>query len=359
MALLIYEGWDYQTTTPGADFGAGASPNYGYNNWTGGAGTGPTPGLLGGKVLNSVNAGGFGQWQFPSANTNPIVFGFRLSPLVTGGGPWAQVIFFDSAGAQQLIFGLNTSNKISVCRGSMATVIATGTTTILNNAWFAIEAQFTISTTVGAVKVIVNGNQSSPEINLTNINTQATGNPNVAFVNLCGQATGSPGNPQQYLDDFYLMDTTGSAPYNTFLTANGLPWRIETLFPTSNNSVAFTPNASTNVSQVQETSSDNDTTFNVASAAAVDTFNHGSLVSTPSVILACMVTAKVRKDDVTTQNARTKLISGVTTANGTTYSGLNTAYQYIQDMYVNDPATAAAWANAAAVNGTKIGYERL
>jgi hypothetical protein len=123
----------------------------------------------------------------------------------------------------------------------------------------------------------------------------------------------------------------------------------------------FTPNASTNVSQVQETAWDGDTTFNTHPApgsGAIDTFNHGSLSGTPATIYAVAVQASMRKDDTSSQLGRTKLISGVTTQNGVSVQLINALYQHIEDIYRVDPNTSAAW-TAANANATKIGYEHV
>ena len=95
-----------------------------------------------------------------------------------------------------------------------------------------------------------------------------------------------------------------------------------------------------------------------ASTGQVDTFNHGSLSSTPVTIFSADVCAWMRKDDVSTQAARTKLISERRLSNG---ASLNppTVYQMLRDSYALDPnAGPAAW-TATTINNSKIGYEHV
>jgi len=346
MALIQFQGFENFQLAISVDLPASGQ----YFGWTG---TGSVAGTL---VAGQL--GGF-QWSSNGGTNNNIEFlapsplttfivGFRLNIPAIRNQSFMEC--WDSTHTTQMGLGISASGKLYVWRGSTANVVATGTTTIVFGGYYYVELKCTINTTTGSCTVNLNGVQ---EINATNVNTQATGNANVQYWRY--RWTGAE---TLLIDDWYLEDTTGSAPYNGFLCDPTNALRIETLYPTANSSVFFTPNTSTNVSQVQEVHSDNDTTFNVTSVPAIDTFTHGSLVSTPVTIYAINVLAKLRSDDVSNMTMRTKLTSGATSVNGTTWLGA-TVYQYIVDQYTTDPNTSAAWATAAAVNGTIIGYERI
>jgi hypothetical protein len=149
-----------------------------------------------------------------------------------------------------------------------------------------------------------------------------------------------------------MCDTTGPAPYNDYL---GII-RIETLFPTSNVSVTWTPLASTNWVEVSETNMDSDTSYNSQAATGIDTFGHGTLQSTPTTIFGIGIVSSARKSDVKNLGYRNKLISGGTTSDGVV-NPLATVYQYVRDDYLNDPDTGLPWTGSG-VNATNIGYER-
>jgi len=345
MALVHFEGFD--AFTAGGGIVADLANSGQYFGWTSNGGTTST-GLLGGKQWES---GGGGNNELFFTSPTPIVtsiIGMRIRiPVVTATN--SVLLLYDSTGATQIGICITGSATLAVYRNSTATILATGTTTIVAGAYYYLEMQSTINSSTGSVQVNLNGNS---EISASGLNTQNSANTNVQGIQWRWFSATTMG-----IDDFYWSDTTGSAPYNTFLYNATYGLRVETLFPTANNSVGFTPAASTNVSQIQETSSDNDTTYNLTQVPAIDTFTHGGLSSNPQTIFAVNVTGKLRSDDVSNMTVRNKLISGGTTTNGVTTLA-PTVYQYIKDQYINDPNTSNPWTGSA-VNNSIIGYERI
>jgi len=342
MALIVFEGFDAWAAGTFTTQTTGQVGVNGLGAWSGSAGSLPA-GTLGGKKVNCGNTANF--FYNAGASFSAIVMGFRFS-TTTLATTQSVMQFYDSAGAVQCTLGFSATQKLVLFRGAAGgTVLGTGSVTIVSGSDYYIECKIEFSNSAVA-EVRVNG---VADITLSGVDTTNTANNNVQTVGNPGTAGGSTVT----YDDWYMLDTTGSAPYNDYL---GIV-RVETLFPTSNNSVQWTPNASTNVSRVQETAMDTDTTYNSDSTVGhIDTFNHGSLSSTPATIFSVKVTSEARKDDVVNRTYRNKIISNVTTSNGATYI-LPTVYRMIEDYFNNDPDTAAAWASAAAVNGTKIGYE--
>lgn len=343
MALLGFEGFDSMATGNTADIGN-------LNNvpistsWTTTASNAKNAALVGGSAIGPIN-GSIAIFNYPS-NANPVFVGMRFQPSALTSLPWELFRFADSAGTVQCGVALNASGFFFVYRASTANVLATGSTTsVVANAWYYLELGLTLGTGVsGSVTLRVNGNTEATNGACNSQNGLA----NTSQVQLISHGVGFTPN----FDDFYCLDNTGGAPLNTFLPA---PVRVETLFPTTNNSVTFTPLTSTNVSQISEVNVDGDTSYNSTSTHAnVDNFNHGSLVSTPSTIYAAKVQTRSRKDDITALSAKTQLVSGVTTVTGNSYA-LQTVYQEWWDTYTTDPNTAAAWTGAN-VNATKIGY---
>jgi hypothetical protein len=319
--------------------------------------------LLGGSSTSYGNGASVGQFYYVgNANIQRWIVGARFFWSNPATSPGTIHILCDGTSAQCGL-SVNGSSKLFAWRNSTATVLGTGTTSLLANSWYYIEMDATIAGgTSGSIKVNIDGTQ---ELNLTSINTQQTGN---AFASnyLCQLGDGITNG---FSDDHYLLDPS-SGPYNTFLG----PCRVETLFPTSAGStIQWTPNASTNVSQIQDSSYDGDTTFNSTTGAAIDLFGHGAITGTPAQIYAARVCAIARKDDNTQVGFRTKLVSGSTTANGTTTNiatGYNISTQNVfangpgpnnnppenNDIYVTDPATGVAW-TATGIGASIIGYE--
>lgn len=350
MALLFYEGFDNWI---GGTFTTQYSGQYGVNqisSWI--MATSMTAGTLGGQAISCGNTG-YITYYTNAAQTGTLVHGFRVNFTVGTNNQimsWCDTapgsgIVPTAPGSIQCGLSTNASGKLIFWRGTNANILGTGTTTLVSLTDNYIEVKFNVASTGANVTVRLNGVN---EIVLTNQNTQNTAN-----ANWMGWSTAqTPGGTTYKYDDMYLLDTSGPAPLNDFL---GIV-RVETLFPSANSSVTWTPNASTNVSRVQETTMDSDTTYNAtATLNNVDLFTHGSLGSTPNTIFCGKVQSFVRKEDVAIHTVRTKLVSGATTANGTS-RGITTIYQAQEDYYPTDPNTALAWTGAN-VNGTTIGYE--
>ena len=342
MALLGFEGFDNEsggfTEMVGSSFGPTGAPT---GIWTANGGGSKVAGLLGGSALGFNNT---------SANA-AILLELNYATLIAGlrirtGSVFGLVdcLYFMDGGTVQCGISVNALGKIIFWRGSSGTVLATGTTTLIPGAVYMVDITVTINSSTGSVQVNLGGVSEIPLT--TGLNTRNSSN---------NWANGIQfhGNNSSYADDFYLLDTTGSAPYNAPLGVI----RAETAFGVANNSVTWTPLTSTNVSQIQEVNMDSDTSYNFNSTTGIDTFTHGALSSTPVTIFAVDIIAAARKTDVTAVNYRTKLISGATTQNGAT-SALATVYQYVRDSYQNDPNTGSPW-TATAVNATDIGYEKF
>lgn len=338
MALIGFEGFDeWHDNDVGAPFGSGIT-----NAWPDAASILVDAGELGGQqALSSVGS------------TGKLLLGTSYITIICGVRYKTHTSFATTTGVLRFLDGstvhcgvsINTSGKLFVWQGTTATVLGTGTQVLATGSHYYIEAKVTIDDTGGVAIVRVD---EITDINLSTQDTRNGGNATLDTIDfVINTGTG------QRIDDIYVCDTTGSSPTNTFLGRI----RVETLFVTTDNAVAFTPLSSTNASNVDEVQMDSDTTYNSsASTGQVDTFNHGSLSSTPSTVHAAIVSATMRKDDATVQTVRTKLISGATTSNGTSQSPA-TAYQRVQNMYLTDP-NDGAW-TATTINATKIGYEHV
>jgi hypothetical protein len=271
--------------------------------------------------------------------------------FLTGSGGGAAAFYaYEDAGTQQIYLTHGTDGKIRCYRGTGTTnLLATSINAFSFPSWIWVEFEATIHNTTGAVRLVIGGFE---EFNVTGINTRASAN---NFMNQWVLQSGSVGS-MSILDDLYWGDTTGSAPGNHLI---GAPLIVETTYPISAVSTTWTPNASTNVSRIQEVGADDDTTYNSTSTSGnIDLYNHGALASSPVNIYGVAVVSRARKDDVAARSFRNKFKSGATTVNGASMS-MDTTFKYTKDYYMVDPATSAAWANATAVNATNIGYEHV
>ena len=341
MALLGFEGFDHLTGGTGVGPSLGIMPNWVSAGSV--AGSGLVAGLLGGFAIVSASM----SYTFsPGGSYATLIVGDRVKLPSTFAATVDLIRFMDGASVQCGV-SVNTAGKLIFWRGTNATVIDTGATVLAISTTCLIELSVTFSTSGNS-----NGSYELRLDEVTEISASGTVD-NTTTANASATGALILGGSNTAHDDFYLCDNSGGSPTNTFLGAV----RVETLYVTSDNSVTWTPLSSTNASNVDETAMDSDTTYNSSgSTGEVDTFNHGSLSSTPSTIHAVDIVAGMRKDDVTVQTVRTKLISGGTTSNGSS-SLPSTGYAWYRDRYLTDPDNGA-W-TASAVNATKIGYEHV
>jgi hypothetical protein len=349
MALLGYDGFD-DNLASGATmlnpriFGTGLD-NGGTIWWTCSNGHTKSAGQLGGSQIVAANNADLILNNL-AATTQTLFVGHRYRSFTTPGTANPNLVGFYDTATIQVGLSINASAKLIVWRGSTANILGTGTTTIVGSSYYYVEISCLVDPTVGTVEVKLNG---VSEISLFTGNTRNSGVSQVNNVRLGLAQTQSTG-----VDDVYLCDSTGGAPLNTFLGTV----RVETMWPSSADATTWTPNASTNVSRVQEANPDDDTTYNSTSTSTnVDTFNHTALSSTPATIFAVAVCSRARKDDVTNKTYRNKLKSGATTSNGATQT-MATSYQFDKDIYITDPNTGVAWTQPNA-DATKIGYEHI
>lgn len=181
MALLGFWGFDDAVAEPGASNGKG------------------TTGRAGGVGSSSANV-----VNLSIPNASEIFFGiaYKLSSNVSG-----IMCKLVEGAITHLQLGFNATNQITITNGS-GTVLATSTATVDLTSWPYIEVHVVIADTGGSCEVRAN------ETAIVSY-TGDTRNGGTGVVN---QITWQrPASAVINLDDGYALDTTGSAPYNTYL----------------------------------------------------------------------------------------------------------------------------------------------
>jgi len=341
MAIITFMGFDHVQTSSAYD-----PTRYPELVFSTSAGWGKYAGQLQGYGIASNSSGRALAWS-NGVNYATIIAGWRGKLTSAGGG--SGLVEFNDGSTTQVWITHASDNRIKAYRGSgTANLLATSINTFLPTSWIWIEIKVTIHNTTGAVKVVVGG---VTEIDVSGINTRVSANNYLQYVYLWSGQSGQ----NDIIDDVYFADTTGSAPTNDII---GVPLIVETLYPTAADSTTWTPNASTNLSRIQEVHADDDTTYNSDSTSGhIDLYTHGAMASTPAAIYGVAVVSRARKDDVAARNYRHKLVSGATTVTGVSTS-MDTIYKWVKDVYLTDPNTGVAW-TPTAVNATKIGYENV
>ncbi len=329
MAVVLLEGFDH--------LAAGQLPAKG---WTNNAQS-MQAGRLGGQCARET-AATVNQKILPSTYSTLFV-GVAArwsSPALTGN--W--LTLFTAAAGVVMTLGQNGTGNILV-KNSGGTTIGTGTTVLVTNTWYYIEFELVINGASGSIELHLNG--VSGEIPLTTGNFGST---NVGTFRIAGNGTLAT-HLSDY-DDIYVLDTTGSAPGNTFLGDT----RVQTLFPNADGTYSqWSPTPSgAHFSNIDETTPDDDTTYNSdANPGDIDTYLTAGILASASVP-AVQVNLYARKDD-----AGARQIAPLIRQAGTDYPGntatLSANYLFYSQMYALDPSGASWTANN--VNADEYGVK--
>jgi hypothetical protein len=154
------------------------------------------------------------------SNYSRLIGGIALNPNLSGNSG----VIFGDAGTNQCAVGFNSSGKLVLWNGGLGgTQVAISTASITANTWHYVEWDLTFASS-GSYNVYLDGvSVFSGTGNLKN-SSNSYANQVILGGNTCN------------FDDMYLFDSTGST--NNAVRGDS---RIETLFPTADASVAFTP----------------------------------------------------------------------------------------------------------------------
>lgn len=258
--------------------------------------------------------------------------------------------YSDDGATQHFTLCVNAAN-FNVRRGDTGgAVLATSVQTFLANTWYYIESKVTLSDTVGAIEIRVNG---VPWISLTGIDTKNGGTKTV----FDSVALGYDYYNHYTYDDLYICNSAG-AINNDFLGEI----LIETLFPTGDGSqsdlVGSDGNSVSNYALVNESVPDLATYVGSATTGQRDLYAMGDLSRTGGSIKGVQVTGYVAKSDTNPVSAKLPVARSGTVSGGPTRS-ITSAFgagQVHTRVAETDPVTGAAF-TVANVNALEAGFE--
>jgi len=328
MAVVFMEGFDHLAVAQGLSVG----------KWTGSGGA-KVAGRFGGEALRHANSYS-DHWLHGSYST--VIIGeaircgtfslaFGQRPLALwGGGAYVIYLYFSG-----LHFTLNKGD---------GTLLGTGVATLVAGAWYYIEIKLVVSATVGSVELRINGS-STPDILATGLNTGTT---NVDGIRLGGDYSGYHDH-----DDLYLVDTSGSAPTNTFLGEV----KIETIRPTSDGTNTAWVNGYANVDD--STSHDDDSTIiSSFTPGEKETYGLADLATATGTVFAVQTNLVARKDNAGAKTIAPVIRTGGTDYDGTTTAGLSSSYLDYRQLYDRVDPSGADW-TIATVNAMEAGVKEV
>lgn len=276
-------------------------------------------------------------------------FAFQCASLPASG--WGLFKEWLDNGVVQVSLQVNSSGQLQFFQGSgTSTPLGLASASVLTSALYGfLQVQITFSSSGGQIQCLLNSS-AIPIVSAAGLNTAPSGNNYVNQARFV--ATGFPGGtPNVYFQDWYMLDMTGSAPFNTFL-GNG---RTFLSAPTSDsatgglNTWAFTtPNGSdfANFAQIPPNTADYNSSQTVGARASC---RFPALPSTSRVFFF----NTWESDELDAAGART--IAVVTRNNnidqqGPAISPVNGSYAYHNTISTIDPNTGQPWANGLVTN---------
>jgi hypothetical protein len=276
--------------------------------------------------------------------SSEIYMGFAASGLATGFNTIPFLYLFTDAGlTAQINLVSNSNGSVAIRRGG--TQIATTGAGLLFPSWYYMEIYAKIDATVGVVTLKINGNTEATFSG--NTKSGGTSN-NIDGLQLTNNGTIGSG----LIDDLYILDSNGPAPYNTFLG----DVRVYTMSPSAaGNSTGFTPSSGANYTTVDELPYSATDYVAGTSPTTRDTYQMGDLPAGINTIFGVQTNVIAKKTDAGNISLKPVVRSGTTNYYGTTY-GLTSNDKTYYDLRSTDPNTSSAW-TASGVNNMESGME--
>lgn len=234
-------------------------------------------------------------------------------------------------------------------RNAANTVVHTALSVITAATWQFVECRVKQHSSLGEIEVRVGGATVGSAI------TVNTGSVIMDEIIMDASAT----SDFTYIDDLYVLDTTGTSPQNTFLGDT----RITVTRPKANgNNNNFTPTgAATNFDATNDALHDGDATFveagQIGAKEDYDNDNFSDLGLSPGTIFGVQTVNAAKKTDAGRLDYRDQMIiGGVTFDNGTDVISTSGSYKMTTFIRDTDPSDSAAWTEAK-VDACGSGFE--
>ena len=290
-----------------------------------------------------------------SGATAIIGCGFKFDALAGGGETRNGIIsVYDTAGIQCCVCVTDTGALRVRRGGATGTSLGVSAAVLSIGAWYYIEFKVLLATgATGTYEVRVN------TTNVLSGTSTITANAGVTTWDGYGLIANTGDLPLAspwYLDDLYILDgvtgPAGGPPNNDFLG----PVRALKRVPNgAGASTDFTPSAGANWQNVDDATSDDDTTYNACSTPGDhDTYAYEPLGVT-GTIFGVQTNVVCRSDGAGAETVRPKIRIDGTDYNGTTV-GTSTSYTNSSQVYQVSPDSGVTWTEAE-FDATEFGAE--
>lgn len=291
-----------------------------------------------GRSIRIVNGAWSATKTFEASDEVIVGFAFRTGSLTTD-----EVIRFTGS-ATHVLVGVTSTGRLSVWRGTTATVLATSETDVISaNSWNYLEIKVTIDDVSGYVEVRCNG------VTVLTYTGDTRNGGTTSVINIITVTSNSSSN--SYIDDLYVCNALGSAPYNDFLG----DVRVASLVPNAvGNTTQFSATGD-NYTHVDELPYSATDYVSGAGTGTKDTYTMSDLPTGATTIFGLQTNVIAKKSDAGNMSLAPVLRSGTTDYVGTV-TALGSSDLSLGNLYETDPATSTAWTESS-VNSHEAGME--
>ena len=316
---------------------------------------------------NAGEALSFGENGFASAYylarhvgaQGTLITGFAFKPTVFAESETREIVSFSSVDdLENRHLGVRCflGRHLQVVSNSNSLLLGTAYFVIHKDAWNYIEIKTTFHNSTGSYELRVNGVTVLSDTNVDTVTgTTSTTADTVILRGMDGNST-TDTSFHCLFDDWYIADTTGSAPNNNFLG----PIKVETLLPTGvGDSNQFTPSAGANWQNVDEIPTDGNTSYNESSTSShLDLFATSNLTNINGTVYGVEVDVRAGATQAQAMGCIPKVKRSTSEGTGGTfYVADDSHFQQCDHMFEQDPAAGPGVWTVTNVNAMQIGYE--
>lgn len=307
-----------------------------------GASISGSAGRNGAGLVLANNADAFVQLAVTSAGTKCIGVAIKAVDLNAGD---RRICSFMEGSTDHLTFTVNNAGQIIASRGG--TAILTTSSCLNTGTHTYIEIKVTIHDTTGSIEVRANPTPGAPNaVGTFSGDTRNAGTSGVVDLVVLGTRSSLGTALSCQMCDFHISDDfQGDVSFARLL-------------PTGAGAAAtWTPSAGSNYQNVDETSTDDDTTYNEDSTPGnIDSHAMENLTPAAATVIAVLVNNVAKKTDAGPRTTRNKVRLSGTYSNGTNRN-LTTSYMNYQDVFTTKPG-GGSW-SVTDVNNVEAGYETI
>jgi len=228
-------------------------------------------------------------------------------------------------------------------RSNLNAVLGAATRAFRAGKWYYVEIKMTVTSSLGVAGMILKVNGET-WIQLDSGNSQDSAN---AYADSFMLGNWHNNHTDMYYDDFYILNPTGAAPYNTFLGNV----QIESIRPNGNGTTSnFTgsdADSTDNYLHIDEVDPDGDTSYLESEAVGdIDLHTLGSLVGgVPQTIFGVQSVLVARKTSSGSRTGRHVLRTGASNYTGSSFSP-EESFLGFEEVWEENPDTVLPWVEA-------------